>query len=42
MPVVIIHMMDALSSLVEETTTADQRQILVRQGDMIARAPRSR
>ena len=38
MPVVLIHMMDALSSVVEKTTTEDQRKILVRQGDMIARA----
>ena len=38
MPVVMIHMMDALSSVVEETTSPDQRHILLRQGKMIARS----
>jgi len=38
MPVVMIHMMDALSSVVEETTSPDQRHILLRQGEMIARS----
>jgi uncharacterized membrane protein len=38
MPVVMIHMMDALSSVVEETITSDQRQVLLRQGEMIARS----
>jgi len=38
MPVVMIHMMDALSSVVEQSQTVEQRRILVRQGDMIARA----
>ncbi|MGA2527839.1 MAG: DUF2254 domain-containing protein [Acidimicrobiales bacterium] len=38
MPVVMIHMLDALSSVVEETTTVEQRQVLVRQGEMIARS----
>jgi uncharacterized membrane protein len=31
-------MMDALSSVVEETITSDQRQVLLRQGEMIARS----
>jgi uncharacterized membrane protein len=38
MPVVMIHMLDALSSVVEETSTVDQRRVLVRQGEMIARS----
>ena len=38
MPVVMIHMMDALSSVVEETTSTEQRRILLRQGEMIARS----
>jgi len=35
MPVVMIHMLDALSSIAEETTTGDQRRVLLRQGEMI-------
>jgi uncharacterized membrane protein len=38
MPVVMIHMMDALTSVVEQTKTVEQRRVLVRQGEMIARA----
>ncbi len=38
MPAVLIHMLDALTSIVEETTTIEQIQILVRQGQMIARS----
>jgi uncharacterized membrane protein len=38
MPVVMIHMMDALTSIMEETRTVGQRRILARQGDMILRS----
>jgi uncharacterized membrane protein len=38
MAVVMIHMIDALSSVVEETISADQRGTLLRQGEMIARS----
>jgi uncharacterized membrane protein len=38
MPVVMIHMLDALSSVVEETISVEQREILARQGEMIARS----
>jgi uncharacterized membrane protein len=37
MPVVMIHMLDALTSVLEETTSTEQRRILLRQGEMIAR-----
>ena len=37
MPVVIIHMMDALTRIMEETTTAEQQQVLTRQADMVLR-----
>ena len=36
--VVMIHMMDALSAVMEETRTEAQRRVLVRQGEMIARS----
>jgi uncharacterized membrane protein len=35
MPAVIIRMMDALSSITEQTTSDVQRRILVRQAEMI-------
>ena len=35
MPAVIIRMMDALTTIMEETTSPDQRRILMRQADMI-------
>jgi len=35
MPAVIIRMMDALTNIIEQTTSADQRQVLARQADMI-------
>jgi uncharacterized membrane protein len=38
MPVVIIHMMDALTRVMEETTTSEQRLVLARQADMILRS----
>jgi uncharacterized membrane protein len=38
MPAVIIRMIDALASIIEETTTEDQRRVLVRQGEMIFRS----
>jgi uncharacterized membrane protein len=37
MPVVMIHMMDALTRVMEETTTAKQRLVLARQADMVMR-----
>ena len=37
MPVVIIHMMDALTRVMEETTTSEQRTVLARQAGMILR-----
>jgi uncharacterized membrane protein len=38
MPVVIIHMVDALTRVMEETTTAEQRLVLARQAEMIVRS----
>jgi len=38
MPAVMNRMMDALASIVEETTSAEQRRILVRQADMILKS----
>jgi uncharacterized membrane protein len=38
MPVVIIHLLDALTRVMEETTTAKQRQVLARQADMVLRS----
>jgi uncharacterized membrane protein len=38
MPVVIIHMVDALTRVMEETTTAEQRLVLARQAEMILRS----
>jgi len=38
MPAVMIRMMDALSSIAEATTSAEQRRILVRQAEMIFRS----
>jgi uncharacterized membrane protein len=35
MPVVMIHMMDALTSIMEQTTTVAQRRVLARQAEMI-------
>jgi len=35
MPAVIIRMLDALSSIVEQTTSAEQQRVLVRQAEMI-------
>jgi uncharacterized membrane protein len=35
---VIIHMMDALTRVMEETTTSEQRLVLARQADMILRS----
>jgi uncharacterized membrane protein len=35
MPAVIIRMLDALSSIVEQTTSADQQRVLLRQAEMI-------
>ncbi|HXQ61660.1 MAG TPA: DUF2254 domain-containing protein [Acidimicrobiales bacterium] len=35
MPAVIIRMMDALTNIMEQTTSPDQRRILARQADMI-------
>ncbi len=35
MPAVIIRMMDALATIMEETTSSEQRRILVRQAEMI-------
>jgi uncharacterized membrane protein len=38
MPVVMIHMMDALSSIMEETTTLEQRHVLARQAEMVLKS----
>ncbi|MGO9300324.1 MAG: DUF2254 domain-containing protein [Acidimicrobiales bacterium] len=38
MPVVIIHMVDALTRVMEETTNAEQRLVLARQAEMILRS----
>jgi len=38
MPVVMLHMMDALTSIMEATRTVGQRRILARQGAMILRS----
>ena len=38
MPAVIIRMMDALTAIVGQTTSADQRRILIRQAEMIFRS----
>jgi uncharacterized membrane protein len=38
MPAVLIHMTDAITSIIEETRTTEQRRILVRQAEMIARS----
>ncbi|MGD0379544.1 MAG: DUF2254 domain-containing protein [Acidimicrobiales bacterium] len=38
MPAVIIRMMDALSSITEQTTSEEQRRILTRQAEMIYRS----
>jgi uncharacterized membrane protein len=38
MPAVIIRMMDALTAIVGQTTSADQRRILTRQAEMIFRS----
>jgi uncharacterized membrane protein len=35
MPAVIIRMLDALTTIMEQTTSAEQRSILARQGEMI-------
>lgn len=35
MPAVIIRMMDALTNIMEQTTSAEQKQILARQAEMI-------
>jgi len=37
MPAVVIHMIDAITSIIEETRTVEQRRILVRQAEMITR-----
>ena len=37
MPVVVIHMLDALTRVMEETTTPEQRLVLARQAGMILR-----
>ena len=38
MPAVIIRMLDALSSVMNDTTSDEQRRILTRQADMILRS----
>ena len=38
MPAVIIRMLDALTAIVEQTTSSDQRGVLARQADMILRS----
>jgi len=35
MPAVIIRMLDSLNAVVDATTTASQREVLLRQGEMI-------
>jgi uncharacterized membrane protein len=40
MPAVMIHMMDALSSIVTETSDMDRKEVLARQAHMIARSAR--
>jgi uncharacterized membrane protein len=38
MPAVIIRLLDALTVVAEQTTSADQRRVLLRQGDMVLRS----
>jgi uncharacterized membrane protein len=35
MPAVIIRMLDALTNIMEQTTSAEQRRVLARQAEMI-------
>jgi uncharacterized membrane protein len=38
MPAVIIRLIDALTVVAEQTTSVDQRRVLLRQGDMVLRS----